>query len=52
MGKMLGAFDERFLRSSIRDLLKGSGIIEFSDGDSFRLTESGKKYCREQDKET
>ena len=52
MEKMLGAFDERFLRSRIRDLLKGSGVIEFTDGDSLRLTESGKKHCQEQDKGT
>jgi hypothetical protein len=53
MEKALQAFDKKFLRSNIRDLLNGWGLIEFTEeGFSLRLSESGIKHCQEQDKET
>lgn len=52
MEKALQAYDKKFLRFSIRDVLNGWGLIEFTEGFSLRLNESGKKHCREQDKAT
>jgi hypothetical protein len=51
MEKALQAYDKKFLRFNIRDVLNGWDLIEFTEeGFSLRLNQSGKKHCREQDK--
>jgi hypothetical protein len=53
MEKALQAYDNKFLRFNIRDVLNGWDLIEFTEeGFSLRLNQGGKKHCREQDKGT
>jgi ferredoxin-fold anticodon binding domain-containing protein len=52
MEKALRVFDKK-LRSNIREVLNGWGLIEFTEeGFTLRLNESGIKHCQEQDKGT
>jgi ferredoxin-fold anticodon binding domain-containing protein len=51
MEKALHAFDKKFLRSNIRDILNGWDLIEFTEeGFTLKLNKSGVKWCQEQDK--
>jgi hypothetical protein len=51
MERALQAFDKKFLRFNIRDVLNGWDLIEFTEeGFSLRLNEIGNKHCWEQDK--
>lgn len=53
MEKALRAFDKKFLRSNIREVLNGWGLIEFTEeGFTLRLNGSGIKHCQEHDKGT
>lgn len=53
MEKSLRTFDKKFLRSNIRDVLNGWGLIEFTEeGFTLRLNGSGIKHCQEHDKGT
>jgi hypothetical protein len=53
MEKALHAFDKKFLKSNIRDVLNGWGLIEFTEeGFTLRLNGSGIKHCKERDKWT
>ena len=53
MEKALRAFDKKFLRFNIRDVLNGWGLIEFTEeGFTLRLNGSGIKHCQERDKGT
>jgi hypothetical protein len=53
MEKALHAFDKKFLKSNIRDVLNGWGLIEFTEeGFTLRLNESGIKQCQDQNKGT
>ena len=53
MEKALRAFDKKFLRSNIWDVLNGWGLIEFTEeGFTLRLNGSGIKHCQERDKGT
>jgi hypothetical protein len=53
MEKALQAYDKKFLRFNIRDVLNGWDLIEFTEeGFTLRLNERGIKHCQEQDKET
>jgi hypothetical protein len=53
MEKALRAFDKKFLRSNIRDVLNCWGLIEFTEeGFTLRLNGSGIKHCQEHDKGT
>jgi ferredoxin-fold anticodon binding domain-containing protein len=53
MEKALQAYDKKFLRSNITDILNGWDLIEFTEeGFTLRLNESGIKQCHDQDKRT
>ena len=53
MEKALRAFDKKFLRSNISDVLNGWDLIEFTEeGFTLRLNGSGIKHCQEHDKGT
>jgi hypothetical protein len=53
MEKALQAFDKKFLRSNIREVLNGWGLIQFTEeGFTLRLNESGIKHCQEHGKGT
>ena len=50
MEKALRAFDKKFLRSNIQEVLNGWGLIEFTEeGFTLRLNGSGIKHCQEHD---
>ena len=53
MEKALRAFDKKFLRSNIQEVLNGWGLMEFTEeGFTLRLNGSGIKHCQEHDKGT
>ena len=53
MEKALHAFDKKFLKSNIRDVLNRWGLIEFTEeGFTLKLNGSGIKHCQERDKGT
>ncbi len=53
MEKALRAFDKKFLRSNIQEVLNGWGLMEFTEeGFTLRLNGRGIKHCQEHDKGT